>query len=289
MHEPGCLAQTPVAKSVRPVLDAAEAEIVRIGFRPDPAGVWQFHVVGKTLLFGVGHRLVAGLETAAVPGPGCRRCRSSPSAGRAAAPRRVRTQASIRASPRCRTASRFLVAGRSVPGHPIPPACISWSGRPDSNRRPRVPKTRALPGCATPRPGGTLWGRPPERKPCDAAVSRPCRTGAAAPCRQRGCPAAPPCRPPLPAWRDRAAAGDHRQALRHRVLGDGRMVPSAPMNSMSRLAMCSASTCATPRRGPSRTACRHPRERWGGTSGRWSAGPRQRHFHVENVRLAVAA
>src|SRR5271170_6252830 len=26
-----------------------------------------------------------------------------------------------------------------------------WSGRSDSNRRPRVPKTRALPGCATPR------------------------------------------------------------------------------------------------------------------------------------------
>lgn len=28
---------------------------------------------------------------------------------------------------------------------------IKWSGRPGSNRGPRVPKTRALPGCATPR------------------------------------------------------------------------------------------------------------------------------------------
>ena len=27
----------------------------------------------------------------------------------------------------------------------------SWSGRPDSNRRQRAPKARALPGCATPR------------------------------------------------------------------------------------------------------------------------------------------
>ena len=34
---------------------------------------------------------------------------------------------------------------------------IEWSGRLDSNQRPSVPKTDALPGCATPRRDGVFY------------------------------------------------------------------------------------------------------------------------------------
>ncbi len=53
---------------------------------------------------------------------------------------------------------RLRVSGRAHPGGNIVyqkkrlhMTVRRWSGRSDSNRRPPVPKTGALPGCATPR------------------------------------------------------------------------------------------------------------------------------------------
>ena len=43
------------------------------------------------------------------------------------------------------------------------------SGRPDSNRRPPAPKAGALPGCATSRSSGSVYGR--ERRPAVASTS----------------------------------------------------------------------------------------------------------------------
>lgn len=45
-----------------------------------------------------------------------------------------------------------------------------WSGRPDLNRRPRAPKARALPSCATPRPTAHTAQCPTDRYPGPARI-----------------------------------------------------------------------------------------------------------------------
>src|SRR5206468_9452066 len=48
-----------------------------------------------------------------------------------------------------------LLEGQALMGNrgPLTGKCVKrWSGRQDSNLRPPVPQTDALPGCATPRP-----------------------------------------------------------------------------------------------------------------------------------------
>ena len=54
-----------------------------------------------------------------------------------------------------------------------------WSGRKDLNLRPLRPERSALPGCATPRPGGCFgkesrlsYIRGSKRKPCASATPR---------------------------------------------------------------------------------------------------------------------
>ena len=55
----------------------------------------------------------------------------------------------------------------------LKPACLPfhhprdiWSGRQDSNLRPSVPKTDALPDCATPRLWLSEWDSNPQPPPC---------------------------------------------------------------------------------------------------------------------------
>ncbi len=163
----GHVAAGPPRSSVGPVLGPAEAEIIGVDLRLRLGRHRRdFHVIGQASLLGIRHAS-AWLSNRSLSWP-----RVSPrphqpisgsfTSGRVAA--NSRAQVSVPAN---RTAWRSSAGGKyaraswpprrqktrhsrsgSIETRRRPEA---WVGAADSNRRPRVPKTRALPGCATPR------------------------------------------------------------------------------------------------------------------------------------------
>lgn len=61
--------------------------------------------------------------------------------------------------PALATVRRISLHANRTKGRGLPPICVSWSGWWDLNPRPRDPKSRALPSCATPRQPTYSWPR----------------------------------------------------------------------------------------------------------------------------------
>src|SRR4051794_8450936 len=157
-----------------PVFHPVPLEVVRVRLRLDPAGLRQLDLILEASPFSVSDRLFARVEEhlhlslgVAATDPAHQRIRDSPVCGNKlqrpvlglgppGLHRGLRglEDTGTHAKPLC-----YGVDARGSPAPAMPPRTITfdWSGRRDSNPRPPVPKTGALPGCATPRRGGTLW------------------------------------------------------------------------------------------------------------------------------------
>src|SRR4051794_39673079 len=146
--------------------DAVEAEIIGVVARTDPAGMGLLHRIIPSLALGKGDGVFLRLELQPDLVQGV--TRADPAHQRLRPARRldlVFQQPVVRLAAtglhrrlarlvdpdfHARVPFRPLVvvpcryAVRVIPGR-------TWSGRPDSNRGPPVPKTGALPDCATPR------------------------------------------------------------------------------------------------------------------------------------------
>lgn len=123
----------------------------------------------------------------------------------------------------------------------------SWSGREDSNLRPTVPKTVALPGCATPRTWCYLAGEPSREKRKPSHRRERCR-----PVPPRAGQRAASAAVLAPALRSRAEASlpvlyTERRAVRSRAFPSacGGFVPSGPRPSLMLLS-CSNIPGGTP-------------------------------------------